>query len=290
MMSKLLFFNSHLFDQFHSYWESKRNHRLVGGILVAVFLLSVAVSLLHYFGLLPKILSDWISINKYFAIEAAFSLLLLVEVIGLIFALARSVSTSLLKQFEIFSLILLRSSFKHFGNLNTDLPWQEILNPLAAMLSDAFGALIIFVFILLISQILKHAPITSDPVDQTRFILFKKNCALLLFFIFFVSGFYDLYLYFQHDVIFDFFTNFYTILIYNDIFLVLLSLRYSYSYLVVFRNSAFAVATLIIRMALTSPPFFNAFLGIIASIFALATVYFYNKYVIFSLLEKKKSV
>ena len=228
-----------------------------------------------------------ISINKFFAINLAFTLLLIVEIVGLVFALARSVSTSLVKQFEIFSLILLRSAFKQFGDLSPGLDWREALEPVSAMLSDAFGALIIFVIILLISRIQKHTPITSDPVDQTRFILFKKNSAMLLFILFVTSGIIDITLYFQHGEMFDFFANFYTILIFNDILLVLISLRYTYSFLIVFRNSAFAVATLIIRMALTAPPYFNAILGILASIFGLGVVYFYNKYASFILEEKK---
>ena len=287
MISKLIIIISKIFDRLHTYWKSRKNHRLVGGFLVTSFIISILITLLNYVNLLPSALSDWVSINKFFAINVAFTLLLIVEVVGLVFALARSVSTSLMKQFEIFSLILLRSAFKQFGELAEGLNWQEAIEPLAAMLTDAFGALSIFVLILLINKIQKHTPITNDPVDQTRFILFKKNSAMLLLILFVVSGITDLFLYFQHGNVFDFFTNFYTILIFNDILLVLISLRYNYSFSIVFRNSAFAVATLIIRMALTSPPFFNAILGILGSAFGLGVVYFYNKYVTYSLTDEK---
>lgn len=286
-MTRLIIYVSTLFDKFHNYWESKRNHQMVGGILVASFIISILITVLNYFQILPKEVANIIPSNKYFAITVAFTLLLIVEIIGLVFALARSVSTSLVKQFEIFSLILLRSAFKQFGELSPELSWREALEPILAMLSDSFGALAIFIIILLINKIQKHTPITSDPVDQTRFILFKKNTAMLLFVLFVTSGIIDITLYFQHGEVFDFFTNFYTILIFNDILLVLISLRYNYSYLIVFRNSAFAVATLIIRMALTSPPHFNAALGILGSLFGLGIVYFYNKYVTFSLQTKK---
>lgn len=287
MITRFIIYNSTLFDRFHSYWESKKNHQFVAGVLVTVFIIGLLITVLQNFKLIPEGILNRISLNKFFAINIAFTLLLIVEIVSLVFALARSVSTSLVKQFEIFSLILLRSTFKQFGDLNPDLSWRDALEPVSAMLSDAFGALAIFVIILLINRIQKHTPITSDPVDQTRFILFKKNMAQILFLIFVLSGLTDIILYFKHDEVFDFFTNFYTILIFSDIFLVLLSLRYNYSYLVVFRNSAFAVATLIMRMALTAPPIFNAALGIIASVFGLGVVYFYNKYANLSLLDNK---
>ncbi|MCD6179847.1 MAG: hypothetical protein J7K39_08080 [Bacteroidales bacterium] len=287
MTTKLLLFISVIFDKLQQYWDSRKNHRLVGSLLGASFIISLIISILNTFNLLPPAIAAVIPSNKFFAINIAFTLLLLVEIVGLVFAIARSVSTSLIKQFEIFSLILLRSAFKQFGNLNFDFDWQEAFEPISAMLSDAFGALVIFVIILLISKIQKHTPITSDPVNQTRFILFKKNSALLLFILFIISGIIDISLYLRHGEIFDFFSNFYTILIFNDILLVLISLRYNYSYLIVFRNSAFAVATLIIRMALTAPPYFNAVLGILASVFGLGVVYFYNKYVTFSLLDEE---
>ncbi len=286
MKINLYFLLAKLFDRLHSYWEGKKNHRIVGSILVASFVISLLFSFLDYLEILPPGIAKIGTSNRYFAIHVTFTLLLITEIVGLVFALARSVSSSLLKQFEIFSLILLRSAFKHFGEINSSTDWSIAMEPIFAMLSDAFGALIIFVIIQLISNIQKHTPITSDPTDQTRFVLFKKSSAILLIVLFVLSGITDIVFYFRHEELFDFFTNFYNILIFNDILLVLISLRYNNSFLVVFRNSAFAVATLIIRMALTAPPYFNAILGILGTLFGLGVVYFYNKYASLSLADK----
>lgn len=286
MKTNIYFLLAKLFDKLQNYWEGRKNHRIVGSILVASFVLSLLFSLLDYLEVLPPEIAKIGTANRYFAIHVAFTLLLISEIIGLVFALARSVSSSLLKQFEIFSLILLRSAFKHFGELVPTTDWSITMEPILAMLTDAFGALIIFVIILAISKIQKHNPITSDPTDQTRFVLFKKSSAILLIVLFVVSGITDIVFYFRNEELFDFFTNFYNILIFNDILLVLISLRYNNSFLVVFRNSAFAVATLIIRMALTAPPYFNAILGILGTLFGLGVVYFYNKYASISLEDK----
>jgi hypothetical protein len=204
-------------------------------------------------------------------------MLLVIEVVGLVFTLSHSISSSLVKQIEILSLILLRSAFKQFGEFYEQNNWNDF-EPVISMLSDAFGAMIIFVIILLINKTLKHTPITDDPESQTRFIMFKKMAGLILFLIFLISGLYDIGLYLLHAQPFDFFKTFYTILIFTDIFLVLLSLRYNYSYIIVFRNSAYAVATIIIRMALSAPLYYNIGLGILASAFVLGVSFFYTKF------------
>ena len=58
--------------------------------------------------------------------------------------------------------------------------------------------------------------------------------------------------------------------------LVLVSLRYSSSYEILFRNSGFAVATVVVRLALTAPPFFNVLLGVGAMVFAIGITFAYN--------------
>jgi hypothetical protein len=67
----------------------------------------------------------------------------------------------------------------------------------------------------------------------------------------------------------DFLHGFYTILILSDILVVLISQCYQPSFFAVFRNSGFALSTLIIRIALAAPPFYNVLLGLSAALFAI---------------------
>lgn len=67
----------------------------------------------------------------------------------------------------------------------------------------------------------------------------------------------------------DFFATFYTILVFCDILIVLVSMRYSNSYPVVFRNSGFALATVVLRLALAAPDYYNAILGVGAVLYIL---------------------
>lgn len=276
-MEKSIQFIVRFYDRVHHIWESQKTHSRLATLLVLSFLISLGMSLILYLGIVPENLVYLFPKNIFQSIQISFSLLLLIEVVGLVFTLSNSVSSSLVKQLEILSLILLRSAFKQFGEFYEQNNWVDF-EPVISMLSDAFGAMAIFIIILLINKTLKHTPITDDPESQTRFIMLKKITSLMLFMVFLTSGVYDIILYLQHSQAFDFFKNFYTILIFADIFLVLLSLRYNYSYIVVFRNSAFAVATIIIRMALSAPIYYNIALGILASIFVLGVSFFYTKY------------
>jgi uncharacterized membrane protein len=74
------------------------------------------------------------------------------------------------------------------------------------------------------------------------------------------------------------FVSLYSLLIFTDVLLVLLSLRYSSSYHVAFRNSGFAVSTVMIRVALIAPPLVGAGLGAATALFTLAVTLAYNHF------------
>ena len=75
----------------------------------------------------------------------------------------------------------------------------------------------------------------------------------------------------------SFFEIFYTLLIFADILIVLISLRYSVAYPVVFRYFGFAVATVMIRLALTAPRVVDAALGVTATLFAIGLTWVFNR-------------
>ena len=57
---------------------------------------------------------------------------------------------------------------------------------------------------------------------------------------------------------------------------VLFSLRYTSKYYNLFRYSSFALATILIRVSLTAPPYINVILGITAGLFVLGLTLIYN--------------
>ena len=72
------------------------------------------------------------------------------------------------------------------------------------------------------------------------------------------------------------FDTFYTVLIFTDIVIVLVSLRFTLNYYRVFRYSAFVLATILIRISLTLEPRYNVILGVVTAIFALTLAMAYN--------------
>jgi hypothetical protein len=267
-----------LFDFLEKIWESKTNYRFVGSAIVLSFVLSLALIHLNILGYLPSGLSAMVSTNHFEAIEVAFILLLFFEIQSLVFVLPRSFSGSMVKQFEILSLILLRSAFKEFKYIEEPLVWDGISENIFHMLSDAFGALIIFGGILVIKHFQKHRSYTDDSDEKHRFISMKKALSLFLIIVFIYLAFDSVLWFLGHKETHDFFGKFYTVLIFSDIFIVLVSLRYSFSYTVLFRNSGFAFATVMIRIALTSPVYVDAVLGVLSIIFAIVLTIIYSNY------------
>ncbi len=279
ILKKLIDYIASKYDFLESYWDGEKNHKVLGTAIVLSFLLALVIIQLNRWGIFPQSIAQYISHNHFVAIEFAFVVLLFFEVLSLVFVLPHSVAGALSKQFEILSLILLRQAFKEFGaipDIGDLVNMQEVG---LHIISDAFGALIIFVGIYFIRKTSKHYRITDDDDEQFRFGQLKKVISLVLLGIFIFLGVQDAWLFSSHETTFRFFETFYTVLIFSDILIVLVSLRYSYRYIVLFRNSGFALATVLLRVALTAPVYYNVVIGMLAVLFVLVLNVFYGKIV-----------
>ena len=267
-----------LYDWFEQLWEDRRRERVAANLLLLAFLASLILIELARQGLLPAKVTVLLPKTHYYAISTALSMLLGLEVFGLVFSIAKSVSVSVGKQFEILSLILLRHSFSELVHFSEPLGWAEASQPVLLMLAYAGGGLLIFILLGVYYKLQRHRAITRDKEAAADFIAVKKIISLLLLLVFFVIGAIDGLKYLNGNATNQFFSLFFTILIFSDVLLVLISLRYSSSYPVVFRNSGFAVATLLIRLALTAPPYFSVLLGVGAILFAIGITFAYNRF------------
>ena len=95
-----------LFERVRTFWDGHFSKSATAAMILLVYLLSLTVIELGRRGLLPQNLAPLIPRSHYAAINIAFTFLLYLELIDLVFGLAKSVSRSVGKQFEIFSLIL----------------------------------------------------------------------------------------------------------------------------------------------------------------------------------------
>ncbi|GFK92861.1 hypothetical protein NNJEOMEG_00689 [Fundidesulfovibrio magnetotacticus] len=274
---------TNLFEPMTRFWENPRTERAISGALVVIFLVSLAGIELKRQGMLPSPLTNVTPDHHFNAVSVAFTLVLIMEVIGLIFALPCSFSKSMVKQFEILSLILLRNAFKELVNLPEPIHVTADWTPILRIVSDGSGALVIFALLGVYTRLI----FSHDQGQRTEkarpgqarysFIASKKIVALTLLALFALLGGRAILEGFTGNHTFEFFETFYTVLVFSDILLVLLSQRYIPGYLAVFRNSGYALATLGIRLALAAPPFYNALLGIGAALYAVALTWAYNK-------------
>ncbi len=261
---------TYIFDPLHHLWEHEKMHRKISFTLVFFFLISLVSIELNRRNLLPGSFASLVPLNYFSAVQAAFTVVLILEVISLVFTIPCSFSKSVGKQFEILALILMRNAFKELSYFPEPISFagneQAILN----ILSDGFGALLIFA--LLGYYYLVQAKATDEtmrPTDLYSFVAAKKGIALALLSIFLFMGIQSSIATLSTKPQTDFLHGFYTILILTDILVVLVSQCFQPSFYAVFRNSGFALSTLMIRIALAAPPFFNVLLGLAAALFAI---------------------
>lgn len=269
---------TNIFEPMTRFWENPRTERTISGLLVLIFILALAGIELKRRGLLPEPFMHFTPDNHFHAVSVAFTLVLIMEVIGLIFILPCSFSKSMGKQFEILSLILLRNSFKELVNLPEPIQLTDDWTPIMRIVSDGIGALVIFGLLGLYDRLQQPQRKTArSPQARYSFIASKKIVALVLLTVFASLGSVAIWEGLTGRHTFNFFDTFYTVLVFADILLVLLSQRFIPGYLAVFRNSGYALATLGIRLALAAPPYYNTLLGIGSALYAVALTWTFNK-------------
>ena len=265
------------FDRIDDAWESPAARRGTANALVVLFVGTLVAVEMKRWGLVPAGLAGLVPSSHFAAIGTAFTALLLIETVGLVLALADSVAGSVGKQFQLFSLILLRDAFKALGTLGEPVVWATAEAPVRVALADGAGALVVFAGVVLYDRLQRHRPITIGSADQQRFVTAKKIIALGLLAAIAVAGADDARRYLTSADPYPFFDRVFTALIFADVLLVLVSLRYTSTYAVVFRNAGFALATVVLRLALVAPGLPGVLLGIGATAFLLALAWLYNR-------------
>ncbi|MCP3891887.1 MAG: hypothetical protein GY702_23925 [Desulfobulbaceae bacterium] len=259
-----------LFDPLHHTWEHEKLHRKISLFLVIFFLGGLFCTEMKRLGVMIEPFSVFIPRSHFSVIEIAFTVVLILEVISLIFTLPCSFSKSVGKQFELLALILMRNAFKELADFAEPIRFDGNEEAILRILSDGFGALLIFSLLGLYYLIQgKKNDETMKPHDLFSFVAAKKGLSLLLLGAFGFMGIRSVWLTISGVTHTDFLHDFYTLLILADVLIVLLSQCFQPGFYAVFRNSGFALSTLIIRIALAAPPFYNVLLGLAAAVFAI---------------------
>jgi hypothetical protein len=266
------------FDLLATQWELRRTHRVLGTGLVVVFLFALTMIELRRRDLLPEALATLVPLGHFAAVGLVFTFLLVFEVASLVLALARSVADSVGKQFELLALILMRDAFLEIGRGGEPITWARLEDTVPQALADMGGGLGVFILLDLFNRVQRHRAITRHERDQVSFVSAKKVVAIVLLTLFVVLALNSLWSTLRGRETPSFFPDFYTVLVLSDVLILLISLRYSTSFPVVFRNAGFAAATVIVRVALSAPPYVNAVLATGAVAFALVLSLAYNRF------------
>jgi len=278
-MDQIYQLGTYAFDPLHQFWEKDSTQRTVGGILVFVFIFALATIEMKRQGWITGGVSEMIPTSHYMAINLAFTLVLILEVISLIFTLPWSISKAVGKQFQILALILLRSAFKTLADFPEPITITGHEQELWIIFADGGGAVVIFgllgVYTLLRRNLDEYIK-GGHPLFE--FVAAKKIVALIMLVTFLGMGVKNALLFTSGQTPFNFFQSFYTVLIFSDIMLVLIAQRFLPEFKAVFRNSGFALATLLIRLALTAPPYYNVCIGIGSAAFACLLTLVYNTF------------
>ena len=224
--------------------------------------------------------------NPISAIYTPFSIILYYEIFLLIFYLPRSFTTSILKQFEIISLIVIRRIFYDIPKLDLGSNnWFENADNLQ-ITYDLICILILFFLIYLFNYVKSNIDIKKTK-NIDKFIDSKKIISVILIpvmIVLFIIGLYNWYsigistnfassFYYVNEV---FYNTFFSILIIADVFILLLSFLYTERYSQIMRNTGFIICTILIRLSFSSTGLTNLLLIISSVLFGLLILKIYS--------------
>jgi hypothetical protein len=235
----------------------------VPSFLVHLALVFLARTLPH-----PPVLLAAVGRNYLSAIYTPFSFILFFEVLMLIAALPESTTQAIAKQYEIVSLIFIRRFFKDIAELDDIGKLTQLTPDIRTIFLDVGSALMMF---LLVTVFLHAGRRRSQPEmgvqhssEIQKFIARKKAIALALTVLLISLAAHSLFEFSREawnvayhgatgmDPNTVFYTEVFTVMIFTDVLIVILSLAVSDRYELVFRNAAFVISTILIRFSLTA--------------------------------------
>jgi hypothetical protein len=224
------------------------------------------------------------SFNYLKAIYTPFSFILAYEVFLLVIILPESMTEFIGKQFEIITLITLRSFFHDIADIPPHTP-LTLSDPAVMSLGyDLLASLVMFgltvTFHRLHSRHREHD--SKEPLE--RFINLKKSMSVCLLLVLAVTSFYNVQSWISHVVpaFFNhtsfpdpnafFYVDFFNVMVYADVLLLIISFLYDSSFYAVMRNASFIISTVLLRLSLSMERPTNHVIIIVAFVFSIAVM------------------
>jgi hypothetical protein len=208
-----------------------------------------------------------------------FSILLAYEVYQLIRTISESFSSSVGKQYEIATLLIVRDILKRLSDIEFEEGWG-IDADLGFLIVECFAFLVLFHTSLVYHRISKQ--VKKDNIHSEKllsFIYSKQIIALLMLVVFLIvtftsmSGWVESVLEGKGGVNREiFFLDFFTFLILADILILLISYWFYTDFGNLARNTGFVLSTVIIRVAISSPGISAMILFTLSGIIGVAII------------------
>lgn len=278
-----------LIPKWHAAIFSDRNvkifERLIIILALAGFLIHLGLIFAENFlGFDVFISKTNLTSNPISALYTPFTFILIYEAFLLIYYLPRSFTTSVAKEFEIISLVIIRKIFKDIPELNLDS--DSIINEgNLLILYDLLGIIAIFYLIYLFKKTWHNTPKRKSNKKLESFINYKKLISISLVPILFVlcfTNFYDwfvdvfVYKQFNDDLNGVFFIDFFTVLILVDVLILLISFQYTERYSQLMRNTGFIISTILLRLSFSVTGLFSIILLVLGVAFGLVILKIYK--------------
>jgi len=235
-------------------------------------------------GFAPQ-MTTGISSNFLQAVYTPFSFILFYEVLLLVLALPKSLTTSICKQYEIISLIVIRRVFKDIGSFDDFGSWLTDTETVKIVLLDMGGALLMFLAVTLFYRIRQTVVKAETIRDLKGFIRFKKVLTLVLGAVLIVLATGNFVAWFDSVMPWNgdteknllnleeyFFPAFFEFMIFTDVLLLIVSIRYYDRYEYLFRNSGFVISTVLLRISLSTAKPYDLVIALIAIFYGLCLI------------------
>ena len=249
------------------------------------FIIHLILIYLNKYNYIEYDFNNTLLLDPISALYTPFSFILVYEAYLLIYYLPNSFTVTVVKEYEIISLILIRKIFKDFPQVNLDVPFFSN-DQNVQLIYDLVGILVVF-FLIYLFKTTAGRPKTAKPDEKlNRFISQKKLISILLvptlLFLagwsfynwinasFFTGGYDD-------NINFLFFVDFFTILILVDVFILLISFRYTERYSQLIRNTGFIISTILLRLSFAASGLVSVILIASGVLFGLLILYIYKR-------------
>lgn len=273
---------------FEAVFTKKHLHLLDRIVLIAAiisFLLHLfLIYLVKNFDFEWSFLQD-LSHSYLSAIYTPFSFIIFYEVILIIEAIPREFPLSIGKQYEVITLIVIRRVFKDISEFDSIATWNENAEQMYNVGFDLIGSLLLFFLVGLFYKIY-HKNNQGKSGRQQKLIDAEKAIGALLLFIFMVLSFYSLYrwsvIHFHLEgnveVGHVFYKDFFGIMVFFDVLLLLISFIFYQGFVEIFRNAGFVLTVIIIRISFFAPQLYNVILLVAAVATGLITLWLFYQY------------